>query len=389
MTALVIGAKSGLLLSARYARALGPWKLVLLGLLAGLTLAGPEARAVIAGSLADAYLQVSVFVAVTLGAIYLIEARTRSDLGVMLDRYRAWQVPIAALMGALPGCGGAVAVVTQYVRGSLSFGAVVAVLTATMGDAAFLLLAAEPMTGLAVFALGACVGIVSGYVIDWTHGRDFMRVDRPDAPGLPPRTAAPRINPLRPIWLMLFVPGLILGTLDLMTVDTDALFGPLAAYGPTQILGVTGALLAFGMWTLDPALRFDPGVSRAGGPFVRMVDTTNFVTVWVIVGFLVYELGIHFTGVDLAALFETWAALIPLLAVLVGFLPGCGPQIVVTTLYISGAMPLSGQLGNAISNDGDALFPAIALAPRAAVVATLYSAVPAILVAYGYFLMFE
>ncbi len=41
-------------------------------------------------------------------------------------------------------------------------------------------------------------------------------------------------------------------------------------------------------------------------------------------------------------------------------------------------------MGNAISNDGDALFPAIALNPRAAVVATIYSALPALIVAYAF-----
>ena len=35
----------------------------------------------------------------------------------------------------------------------------------------------------------------------------------------------------------------------------------------------------------------------------------------------------------------------------------------------------------------DALFPAIALNPRAAVIATLYSAVPALIVAYGFYFL--
>ncbi|MEC7246114.1 MAG: putative manganese transporter, partial [Pseudomonadota bacterium] len=38
-------------------------------------------------------------------------------------------------------------------------------------------------------------------------------------------------------------------------------------------------------------------------------------------------------------------------------------------------------------NDGDALFPAIALAPGAAVMATLYSAIPALLISYGWFFL--
>ena len=61
----------------------------------------------------------------------------------------------------------------------------------------------------------------------------------------------------------------------------------------------------------------------------------------------------------------------------------------VTTLYLNGIIPLSAQIGNAISNDGDALFPAIALHPKAAVIATIYSAFPAIIVSYGYLFIFE
>ena len=58
-------------------------------------------------------------------------------------------------------------------------------------------------------------------------------------------------------------------------------------------------------------------------------------------------------------------------------------------MYIGGIIPLSSQIGNAISNDGDALFPAIALAPKTAIVATLYSTIPALIFGYGWFFMFE
>ena len=87
--------------------------------------------------------------------------------------------------------------------------------------------------------------------------------------------------------------------------------------------------------------------------------------------------------------FDLWLPFVPMVAILFGFLPGCGPQIVVATFYLNGYIPLSAEIGNAISNDGDALFPAIALAPKAALLATVYSAIPAIIVAYGYFLFFE
>lgn len=48
-----------------------------------------------------------------------------------------YEVMNASFMGGLPGCGGAIIVITQFVSGKMSFGAVTAVLTATMGDAAW------------------------------------------------------------------------------------------------------------------------------------------------------------------------------------------------------------------------------------------------------------
>ena len=118
----------------------------------------------------------------------------------------------------------------------------------------------------------------------------------------------------------------------------------------------------------------------------RIIFETSFVTTWVIVAFMAFELTMLWSGFDLAGFFDTAAVLVPLLAVLVGFIPGCGPQIIVTTLYLSGIIPFSAQIGNAISNDGDALFPAIALAPKTAVLATLYTALPALILSYALYL---
>ena len=115
----------------------------------------------------------------------------------------------------------------------------------------------------------------------------------------------------------------------------------------------------------------------------KLIEDTNFVTAWVVFAFVGYELTVTASGLDLAGLFGVWAAAVPALAIAIGLVPGCGPQIVTTTLYLEGTIPLSAQLGNAISNDGDALFPAIAKAPKAAALATLYTTVPAVLVAYG------
>ena len=357
---------------------------LLAGLILAVMVALPE---VVVPAMADAYLQVSVFVAATLAVFAVIESRLKVGTDELLDRYQSWHVPIAAALGALPGCGGAVMVVTQFVNGRLSFGALVSVLTATMGDAAFLLLAQAPLDGMLIFAMGAIVGTLSGYAVDRLHGVNFLRPQRSLGAAACSATFASRPGKLELAWIALLLPGLALGILQLLQIDVDPLFGPLQSYGPSEMIGLAGALLAILMWSFTA--RGAENQLMAGSAVSRVVRTTNFVTVWVIVGFLIYEVGVHATGWDLAVITRTWAPLVPLIAVLVGFLPGCGPQVVVTTLYLAGTVPLSGQLGNAISNDGDALFPALALAPRAAMVATFYSAAPALLVAYATFLLFE
>ena len=96
---------------------------------------------VVRQSMVDAYLAVSVFVGFTLIVFIGLDSLTKFDIGSSLDKTKKYHVPIASLLGAIPGCGGAIIVVTQYIQGRISFGSLVAVLTATMGDAAFLIFA--------------------------------------------------------------------------------------------------------------------------------------------------------------------------------------------------------------------------------------------------------
>lgn len=377
------------------------WRFMSLSLLL-LGLALPtELRGLFIAAMGDAYLQVTVFVAATLALIYGLEKTFNHDLGEFLERQGLLQAPLSAFLGALPGCGGAIVVVTQYVRGYVSFGSVVAVLVATMGDAAFLLLAREPTVGLAIFALGFTVGSATGWFVDWLHGIDFMRAAVTEKAIAAARKSHDLTDDERVsgftwidiVWFALLVPSIALGLMIAFQQDTDWLFGPLAGYEPTRWLGLAGALLSIVMWALaghqNTHNMHDAVEIETISVWRRIIQDTNFITVWVIVGFLVYEIGIHIAGTGIEDFFKVWAPLVPLMGVLVGFLPGCGPQIVVTTLYLAGLVPLSAQIGNAISNDGDALFPAIALAPRAAILATLYSGVPAVLFAYCWYLVFE
>ena len=343
---------------------------------------------VVRQALIDAYLQVSVFVGFTLFIFIGLDSLTNFDIEKFLAKSKNIHVPIAALLGALPGCGGAIIVVTQYIQGRISFGSLVAVLTATMGDAAFLLLASEPLTGLFIFALGGTVGIITGYIVDAIHSVDYLQNESKIDFEFEPieKTFVSKFNLF---WCLIFAPGFILGLFVAFQFDIDLYLNLPKDLSIVAIVGSVGAFLSIFMWSLNPLSDFQCSTDRTRNYVSRVVDTTNFVSTWVICGFLAFEVFMFFTSIDLKDLFSAWLLFVPLIAILFGFLPGCGPQIVVTTFYLNGYIPLSAEMGNAISNDGDALFPAIALAPKAAIIATLYSAIPAIIVAYGYMYLFE
>lgn len=326
-------------------------------------------------SLVDAYIQVSVFVAATLFLFYGLERAFKIDAATIMERSRAWQVPVAAAFGALPGCGGAIFVVAAYSRGRLSFGSVMAALTATMGDAAFLLLATRPAIGGLVIAITFAVGVLSGWLAD-------LLLPDPLATTRTVRcTPPPFIGRLR--WRdvafgVIALPGLALGVLALAQVELPGALGV-----ASHTLGLVGAGTALLIWAASPVATSTRADEHC---VVRTAEETSFVTVWVVAAFLLYEYAASLFGLDLAVIADAAAPVVPLLAIVIGFIPGCGPQVLMTTLYLNGVIPFAALVGNAISNDGDALFPALAINRRVAVLATLYSAVPALLVAYGFWL---
>ena len=320
-------------------------------------------------SLFDAYIQVSVFVAATLLIFFSLEHFYKIDIGILMRKGDIWQVPMASLLGALPGCGGAVVVITAFARGNIRLGAMVAALIATMGDAAFLLLAKEPTTYLKLMSISIFAAVISGWTVDKFHRGELYSSEIKNFE----KIGIGKLRVRDKLFMFFAVPGLFLGILQLAQIDVNN-FGILVT-----VFGLTGAFLSISIWVLSPISAVS---SSKDHPFTRSSEETSFVTVWVIAGFLAYEYSYAFFGLDLEVLTEAAWFFLPILAVLVGFIPGCGPQVLVTTLYLNGIIPFAALIGNAISNDGDALFPAIALTPRMAVIATLYSAIPALIISY-------
>ncbi|MBQ4863567.1 arsenic efflux protein [Pseudoalteromonas sp. MMG013] len=364
-------------------------KRLLLPLLLGLALAYEPIRAITLPTLADAFFQVTAFVAGTLFIYYyLVDKLPQLELSYLKAKSPTLEIVFAAILGALPGCGGAIIVVTQFTKRQASFASVVAVLTATMGDAAFLLLAKKPLEGLLIIGIGVGVGVISGLIVSAIHKQEFCQPDAQEANN--PHCAKPSnvVIASTKVWKIALLPSLVIAFLIAFNVDLGVFEASIT------LIGAVMAIFAVLVWALSSEGKTYKQITAEDeefeppSKFARVLQDTHFVTAWVVASFMLYELAVTLFGLDLKQWFSEFAVFAPLIAVLIGLLPGCGPQIVVTTLYIQGIIPFSALAGNAISNDGDALFPAIAMAPKAAILATCYSAIPALLVGYGlYWLM--
>jgi hypothetical protein len=220
------------------------------------------------------------------------------------------------------------------------------------------------------------VGIISGWIVDKIGGPTIVEVNT-DPSHISPFIGKIRVRDIA--YVALAAPALVVGAAQLAQIEIEAILGV-----PIEYIALTGTVTGLFIWSFSPLHAM---TNPDDAPVTRAAEETSFISVWVIGAYLAYDYLAAYAGLDLMAAFSTIAPLLPLIAILIGFIPGCGPQVLVTTLYINGVVPFAALIGNAISNDGDALFPAIALTPRAAIVATLYSAIPALIVSYGFYFL--
>ena len=375
-------------------------------------------------SLRDGYVQVSAFVAVTVLAFGLIQYRTDGAALAVIEDNERLQVLFGGLLGLTPGCGGAIVVMPLYVRGTVSFGTVVATLGATAGDSAFVILALAPEAALYAYAIAFLASVATGYLVD-SVGLGVTRVDNAVAQlspamadggtvvngGVGPNPAhdyggpAPAcahdagpdrlsrvLTPLshlaHVLWWIAAVAGLVLGSLYLLRGGPEvALTAGPGFDGLFTVVGIVGAALSLYLYAVGRHYVGEGEIARARDSFGSIYDTlthaameTSFVTVWVLVAFLVYEYAVLLTGIDVTTVAAAAGVLAPIGGAVVGLIPGCGPQILLASVYAEGGLPFSALTANAIAQDGDALFPLLAVDAKAAVVATIYNFLPAVVV---------
>ena len=392
-----------------------------------LNISAAQALEILVVSMRDAFLAVTVFVAAMILLFSWLQFITAGRFVVWIRKNRSLQPVIGAMMGLTPGCGGAIIVMPMYARGYVTYGTVIATLVATLGDAAFVLIGAVFQDSsyltpvIVVHATSFVVGVLWGYGVDSIEvtpttplgrfgpkfgtdeplveevakameGKDTLIENLPRE--VPEGWGYRVLHQGYRIWWLVTAVGLCLAILLLGWYAQDPEYSPELVWDPTTRDGIVtwvgfiGTSLSIILYVSSKNFFADDTEATIGDKLNSLDETmvhaaseTAFVTFWVLLAYLVFEFGMLLSGIKESDMSEHGSGVgAVLVAATIGLIPGCGPQIIAITAYVEGLISFPALVANAISQDGDALFPLLVRHKVASIWATIHTTLPAIIV---------
>ena len=335
-----------------------------------------------------------------------------------LRKTKIGQVVIAALLGSVPGCMGGFATVSLYTHRMFSFGALVAMMIASSGDEAFIMLAMIPEQALVLFVILFIIAIAVGIVIDLVHDKVHAReCDKHDHENCGVQTDCigyevhahevhdkkrhfgwKRVTML--IGLALFIIALGTGRLGhdhaSHTEEAGHVHTEACEHGhhhhheeaskPFKInhldegwmnvlfAGISVIMLVVLVFASD---HFVEG--HLWNHIVRKHLPTIFA--WTFGVLLVLGFALQYIEIDRWISDNT--ALMILLATLIGIIPESGPHMIFVTLFAAGVVPFPVLLASSISQDGHSSIPLLAESKKSFAWAKLINCVVALAAGYA------
>ena len=115
---------------------------------------------------------VTGLVVIMMMLIEVFNVRSHGRMFGGLRNRRVGQVLLSAALGAVPGCMGGFASVSLYTHGLISFGALIAMMIASSGDEAFVMLAMFPGKSAWIFLILFVLAVAVGLLVDLFRSKD-------------------------------------------------------------------------------------------------------------------------------------------------------------------------------------------------------------------------
>ena len=308
-----------------------------------------------------------------------------------LRQNRYGLVILGAGLGIIPGCMGGFAAVSMYSHKLLSCGALVAMMIASSGDEAFVMLAMIPKEALLLMVVLFVVAILAGLLVDrfskphphhhegceegyQIHEED-EKEESDDKPTLRNmrHASAERIALL--LGVILFIVALAFGMFE--HEHEEAIHTQLNIFNEYWMNLIFAVISLFVVWFIATA---DEHVIKEH--LWEHIIRKHFLSIflWTFGALLVIQIGLHYFNLE--QLISSNIPWMILLAVLVGIIPESGPHLLFVTLFATGTVPFSVLLASSISQDGHASLPLLAESKRSFVKAKIVNALVAAVIGY-------
>ena len=351
-----------------------------------------------------------------------------------LKKTKIGQVVFGALLGSVPGCMGGFATVSLYTHRMFSFGALIAMMIASSGDEAFVMLAMIPEQALIIFAIlfvvAVAVGIITDLIYDRIHKKHCIESDHSNCGAETDchegyvvheshdgnenmiQTSSSRSETSRHygwkriimfVGLAIFIAALATGHLG---HDHSAHTGHIHEHchdhatchpehsncHPEHREGSHSINLLDEQWM---------NIIFAGLSvlvlLVLLFGSDHFIEehlwnhiikkhlltifLWTFGVLLVVGIGLQYVSIDKWISDNT--ALMIVLATLIGIIPESGPHMIFVTLYAAGVVPLPVLLASSISQDGHSSLPLIAESRKSFIWAKVINCFVALVVGFA------
>lgn len=307
---------------------------------------------------------ISGLVVIMMIMIECINIDSKGGFFAGLTKSKVGGVLVGSILGIIPGCLGGFATVSLYTHRLLSFGALIAMMIASAGDEAFVMLATIPEDALWIFALLFVISIVAGVLTD-IFVKDRVKIDCTDKYEVHEDDKKTSIRGPRSFgWRrILMFSGIIIFLVALVTGLLGHEDEEMVAQTPAGLNLLSEEWMNIFFAALSVVVLV-----------VLVIGSDHFVEhhLWkhVIAGHLptifawtfgvLVALGLLLNFVDIKDWISDNTVLMILLATAVGIIPESGPHLIFVTLFAAGIVPLPVLLASCISQDGHASLPLIA-----------------------------
>ncbi len=319
------------------------------------------------------------------------------------------QVFLAASLGLIPGCVGGFAVVSLFTHKLLSFGALVAMMIASSGDEAFIMLAMIPKTAIIIFLALFATGVTAGILVDKFYKKEVAPFD-PDHYETHENCCSPEQSKKNAVFgssisknlknisrerllimsgIALFIIAVAVGLLEhdhsAHAHETHFEFTPAATEGGRVCIQddvhnhnhdhdhlhshnhsfdifserwINLLFAALSIFTLFLT-------AKANEHFIKdhlwshvVKKHLRSIFLWTFGALIIIHFGMQFLHI------EQWIAqnmfIMILLAVVIGLIPESGPHMIFITLFAGGIIPFSVLFASSIVQDGHTALPLLA-----------------------------